>query len=398
MKLSFSFIIPVYNRPDEIRELLDSLAVQTYPEVFEIVIVEDGSTVPSERIIENFKDKHVKAKPHPANRSHAKQPHIEQPQTIPSGNNNRFTIKYLKKPNSGPGSSRNYGMARAKGDYFIILDSDCILPPRYLETVAESLREDFVHCYGGPDAAHGSFSLVQKAINYAMTAVLTTGGIRGTGNSARKYTLTNAVPAATPSGKGSKSVYGQGGFQPRSFNMGLSKLAYESTGGFGNIHPGEDPDLVFRIWAQGYATRLIPQAFVYHKRRIDWQKFYVQVKKFGMVRPILNRRYPKTAKITYWFPTFFCWGFLTALVFWYWGIVLPLLLYAVYFGLVFVDSLLKNRSLSIGILSLVAVALQFTGYGYGFLKSTIFINFSKKNPEELFPRLFFTNADTETAV
>ncbi|MGB7396142.1 MAG: glycosyltransferase [Pricia sp.] len=336
MNLSFSFIIPVYNRPDEIGELLESIAQQTFAEPFEIVIIEDGSSESSEHVIDQFK--------------------------------RSFNINYLKKPNSGPGDSRNYGMLRAKGDYFIILDSDCILPPHYLKTVSESLQEDFVHCYGGPDAAHESFSLVQKAINYAMTAVLTTGGIRG----GRK----------------------QNSFQPRSFNMGLSQLAFESTGGFGNIHPGEDPDLIFRIWGQGYATRLIPEAFVFHKRRVDWKKFYEQVKKFGMVRPILNRRYPKTAKMTYWFPTLFCLGFLIALALWFWGIVLPLGLYAIYFILIFIDSLLKNRNLAIALLSLFAVGIQFIGYGFGFLKSAIFVNFSSKKPEELFPHLFFPKIDS----
>lgn len=360
MNLSFSFIIPVYNRPDEIGELLDSLAAQTYIDLFEIVIIEDGSTWPSEQKIVDFMGRH-------------------------SQGNQRFAITYLTKTNSGPGSSRNYGMARAKGDYFIILDSDCILPPQYLETVAKSLQDDFVHCYGGPDAAHESFSRVQKGINYAMTSILTTGGIRG-----------NKILVQ----KGSHEVrpdISYKGFQPRSFNMGLSKSAFESTGGFGNIHPGEDPDLIFRIWEKGYRTKLIPEAFVYHKRRIDWKKFFVQVKKFGMVRPILNRRFPKTSKMTYWFPTFFCLGFLVALGFYYIGIALPLVLYMAYFALIFIDSLLKNRSLAIAMLSLLAVFIQFVGYGFGFLKSTFFINFSGKKPEALFPELFFRSTDTDAS-
>lgn len=344
MNLSFSFIIPVYNRPEEIGELLESLALLTFSEPFEIVVVEDGSTVSSKEVVLDFVERHSNTK-------------------ALSERKNQFSVTYLEKSNSGPGSSRNFGMTRAQGDYFIILDSDCILPPRYLDTVAQSLQEDFVHCYGGPDAAHESFAPVQKAINYAMTSVLTTGGIRGAKNSKT--------------------------FQPRSFNMGLSKLAFETTGGFGNIHPGEDPDLTFRIWKKGYTTKLIPDAYVYHKRRIDWSKFFVQVKKFGLVRPILNRRHPKTAKMTYWFPTMFCLGFFAACVFWYFGILLPLLLYALYFGLIFLDSLIKNRSLAIAILSLVAVCIQFAGYGFGFLKSTIFVTFSKKKAEELFPQLFF---------
>lgn len=332
MDFHFSFIIPVYNRPDEIKELLESLSLQTYQQPFEVVIVEDGSTQDCKSVISAYKD--------------------------------RLDISYLPKANSGPGPSRNYGMERAKGNYFIVLDSDCIIPPQYLVAAEESLNKNFVHCYGGPDAAHESFSLVQKAINYAMTAVLTTGGIRG-----------------------NKTAVGK--FQPRSFNMGISKEAFENVGGYGKIHPGEDPDLTIRIWNKGYETKLIPEAFVYHKRRIDWNKFYTQVNKFGMVRPILNKWHPSTAKATYWFPTLFCLGLLAAIGLSFVGILLPLWLYAFYFTLIFIDSLVKNKSLAIALLSLFAVCIQFMGYGIGFLKSTILINFSNKSPQEIFPKLFF---------
>ena len=332
MDFHFSFIIPVYNRPDEIRELLESLALQTFQKPFEIVIVEDGSSLDSKAVITAFEG--------------------------------QLDITYLSKPNSGPGDSRNYGMKRAKGNYFVVLDSDCIVPPHYLEAVEKSLKKEFVHCYGGPDAAHESFTMVQKAINYAMTAVLTTGGIRG-----------------------NKTAVGT--FQPRSFNMGISKEAFENVGGYGKIHPGEDPDLTIRIWNKGYGTELISEAFVYHKRRIDWNKFYKQVNKFGMVRPILNKWHPGTAKMTYWFPTLFCVGFLIALVLALFAIALPLWLYATYFAIIFLDSLLKNKSAAIALLSIIAVCIQFIGYGYGFLKSTLLINFSNKSPNELFPELFF---------
>ncbi|WP_424000391.1 glycosyltransferase [Maribacter sp. IgM3_T14_3] len=332
MNLSFSFIIPVYNRPNEIKELLDSLRLQTYDKTFEVVIVEDGSTISSEEVIGEYVDS--------------------------------LAISYYKKPNSGPGDSRNYGMGRAKGNYFIVLDSDCILPPQYLVEAEKSLQEDYVHCYGGPDAAHDSFSTVQKAINYAMTSFLTTGGIRG----------------------GKKAV---DKFQPRSFNMGISKEAFENVGGYGNIHPGEDPDLTIRIWNKGYRTKLISEAFVYHKRRIDWNKFYIQVNKFGMVRPILNKWHPETKKITYWFPTVFCLGLLFSVVFGLAGYMFPLYIYAIYFLLLFIDALRKTSDLKVSLLSLMATAIQFFGYGYGFLKSTLYINSSSKKPEEIFPKLFF---------
>ncbi|MEE9363346.1 MAG: glycosyltransferase [Cellulophaga sp.] len=334
MDLLFSFIVPVYNRPNEIKELLASISEQTYSKYFEVVIVEDGSSVSSEKECQLFDSK--------------------------------LNIKYLFKDNSGPGDSRNYGMLRAKGNYFIVLDSDCILPPQYLEVVAKSLQEDYVDCYGGPDAAHASFSDTQKAINYAMTSFFTTGGIRG-----------------------KKSSVGK--FQPRSFNMGISKKAFEDTKGYGNIHPGEDPDLTIRLWNKEYSTKLIEDAFVYHKRRVDWSKFYVQVNKFGMVRPILNKWHPETAKLTYWFPSVFCVGLLIAIAFLILGYVLPLLAYAFYFGLIFVDSLLKNKNVGIAFKSWIAVVIQFSGYGYGFLKATVLLSLSKKAAQELFPKLFFKN-------
>lgn len=332
MEISFSFIIPVYNRPNEIKELLESLQAQTYQNPFEIVIIEDGSTEPSEEITKQFQ--------------------------------NELSISYYQKNNTGPGDSRNFGMKKALGNYFIVLDSDCILPPKYLEIVHLSLEENYVHCFGGPDNAHESFSLVQKAINYAMTSVLSTGGIRGGKNSVDK-------------------------FQPRSFNMGISKEAFEVTNGFGNIHPGEDPDLTFRLWGKAYKTRLIPDAFVYHKRRIDWGKFYIQVNKFGMVRPILNKWHPQTAKVTYWFPALFCVGFVIALVLAAMGILAPLSLYGAYFLIVFIDAILKTKSIAIALLSVLAVQIQFVGYGLGFLKSTVLLNFTSKKPQEVFPNLFF---------
>ena len=171
--------------------------------------------------------------------------------------------------------------------------------------------------------------------------------------------------------------------------MGISKVAFEKVGGYGNIHPGEDPDLTIRIWEAGFQTKLISQAFVYHKRRIDWNKFYIQVKKFGMVRPILNKWHPKTAKLTYWFPSLFIIGFLTALVLLFWSIWWPILIFAGYFGLLFLDALFKTKNTGIALTALLAVVIQFFGYGFGFLKSTLYLNFTEKAPEEVFPNLFF---------
>ncbi|MDD5151857.1 MAG: glycosyltransferase, partial [Flavobacterium sp.] len=311
----FSLIIPVYNRPDEVDELLESLSQLDYKEDFEIVIVEDGSSLKCEEVVL----KYVK----------------------------KLTISYYFKENSGPGNSRNYGMQKAKGDYFIIFDSDCIIPKMYLTEVDNALRQNYVDCFGGPDKALDSFSDIQKAINFAMTSFLTTGGIRG----------------------GSEKI---DKFQPRSFNMGLSRKAFEASNGFGNIHPGEDPDLSIRLWELGFETRLFSKAFVYHKRRIDWEKFTIQVNKFGKARPILNSWYPKYNKLTFFFPSVFIIGFVVSLSL---SLIfnhdLLLQLYFVYFLVLFLVSTYQNKSFKIGFLSIKAVWKQFFGYGTGFMQSFV---------------------------
>lgn len=328
----FSLIIPVYNRPDEVDELLESLSQQDFTDNFEVVIVEDGSSIKCDDVVKNF--------------------------------NGKLNISYYFKENSGPGDSRNYGMKKAKGDYFIIFDSDCIIPNNYLKEVSLALNEGYVDCFGGPDKALESFSDIQKAINFAMTSFLTTGGIRGGSEKINK-------------------------FQPRSFNMGLSRKAFEASNGFGNIHPGEDPDLSIRLWNLGFETKLFPNAFVYHKRRIDWGKFSLQVNKFGKARPILNSWYPEHNKLTFFFPTIFILGLFFAGVLLIFTYDILLQLYFVYFLLLFMVSTYQNKSFKIGFLSIKAVWKQFYGYGTGFLESFIRVIILKQKPEQAFPELFF---------
>lgn len=331
-EIYYSFIIPVYNRPDEIKELLDSFKNLEGNLDYEIVIVEDGSSIKADEVANSF--------------------------------NEDLNIAYFYKENSGPGDSRNYGMRHAKGNYFIILDSDVILPSNYLIEVNNFLSKTYYDCFGGPDAAHHSFSNLQKAINFAMTSFITTGGIRG----------------------GKQQIED---FQPRSFNMGLSKKAFLETGGFGKIHPGEDPDLSLRLLKLGFKTTLIDKAFVFHKRRISWSKFYKQVNKFGMVRPILNQWHPASKSITYWLPTLFAFGLIMACALSLLGIMLPIYLYAFYFSVAFILALFSSKNLVVAVLALVAILVQFFGYGYGFIKSTFSLVVLKKQPEKAFPHLFF---------
>jgi len=334
MQLKYSFIIPVYNRPGEIRELLESMTALDFEREYEIVIVEDGSSITCEKEVAEFR--------------------------------HQLKISYFQKPNSGPGDSRNFGMEKAKGNYFLILDSDVILPQEYLREVDSFLSENYYDCFGGPDAADQSFTNLQKAINYAMTSRLTTGGIRGKKNAVGK-------------------------FQPRSFNMGLSQQAFKTSGGFGFIHPGEDPDLSLRLEELGFKTTLIPNAVVYHKRRISWKKFQTQVNKFGKVRPILNKWHSGSAKITYWFPSLFIIGLAIAVLLFLAGNPLLFFLYLFYFGIIGLDAAIKNKSFNIGLAAILATFIQFWGYGTGFLISVWKLYFLKLDPEIAFPELFFND-------
>jgi len=295
--------------------LLESLTEQEFSSNFEVLIIEDGSTKKSDLIVEKYK--------------------------------NQLDLKYFFKENSGAGASRNFGMQKATGNYFIILDSDVIIPKQYLSEVEKALKNNFTDAFGGPDAAHKSFTPLQKAINYSMTSVLTTGGIRG-----------------------KKQAVGK--FQPRSFNLGLSKKAFEKTEGFSKMKNGEDIDLTFRLWENGCKTQLIEKAFVYHKRRSTIKQFFKQTFGFGTARPILNKKYPSTAKVTYWFPSLFILGLGLSIILTIFGYNQLLYFYTFYFLLIFLDSVNQNKNLKVAFLSMITSLTQFLGYGLGFLKSRFF--------------------------
>jgi len=346
--LRYSFVIPVYNRPDEVDELLESLTHQTFTD-FEVVVVEDGSSIPCQHIVEKY-------------------------------TNRLSSIRYFDKPNSGPGQTRNYGVERSTGEYVIVLDSDCILPPDYLQAVEDELKREPADAFGGPDRAHASFTPVQKAINYAMTSFFTTGGIRG----------------------GSKKKMDK--FYPRSFNMGIRREVYQALGGFSKMRFGEDIDFSIRIFKGGYRCRLFPEAWVWHKRRTDLKKFFKQVHNSGIARINLYKKYPESLKLVHMLPAVFTVGvslllllFIIGLLFMGLGIgamskatdagiqcitgpvailalgwfviliaLTPLLLFSL---IICIDSSIRNRSLWIGLLSVPASFIQLTGYGTGFLRA-----------------------------
>ena len=312
MKMQFSIIIPVYNRPQEVDELLESLCGQTVKD-FEVVVVEDGSSEKCDSVCEKYADK--------------------------------IELHYYFKPNSGPGPSRNYGAERSQGEYLIILDSDVIVPDNYLEIIQQELENDPCDAFGGPDRAHPSFTPIQKAINYSMTSFFTTGGIRGGKQKLDK-------------------------FYPRSFNLGIKKSVYDALGGFAPMRYGEDIDLSTRIFKGGYSCRLFPEAFVYHKRRVKFSSFFKQVKHSGEARIVLKNKYPETFKLVHLLPAVFVVGNLLLVmlgVFCHWICFMPIVLYVV---MVFVDSLIKNRDLKVALLSVPAAYCQLFGYGTGFLGAT----------------------------
>ena len=315
MKLNFSIIIPVYNRPNEIDELLESLAKQDFQENFEVLIIEDGSSYKCDVVVEKYQE--------------------------------NLNIRYFFKENSGAGNSRNFGMQQALGNYFIILDSDVILPSHFFSAIKKSLETNFTDAFGGPDTAHKTFTSLQKAINYSMTSLLTTGGIRG-----KKHAV--------------------GKFQPRSFNMGISKNAFEKTNGFSEMKIAEDIELTFRLWENGFETQLIPNAFVYHKRRGSLRDFFNQTYQFGKARPLLTQQYPQSAKITYWFPSVFLIGFDFGILIAIFDYPQIMAIYGIYFIIIFIDSLFQNKNAKVAILSIITTFTQFLGYGFGFLESQFF--------------------------
>ena len=328
--MNYSIIVPVHNRPDEVDELLQSLCRQTVKD-FEVIIVEDGSKVPCKDVCDKYAG--------------------------------ILDLHYYWKDNSGPGQSRNYGAERARGEWLIVLDSDVVLPNGYLRNVEESLSPERGFggeaCWGGPDAAHPSFSPVQKAISYSMTSFFTTGGIRG----------------------GKKKL---DKFFPRSYNMGIRREVYLQLGGFSKMRFGEDIDFSYRIVEAGHKTRLLPEAWVWHKRRTDFRKFFRQVYNSGIARINLEKRHPGTLKLVHLLPMIFTIGVITLVLVsaigrllmhyddahrWYWLCAAPWLPIILYSGVILIDSTLSNKSLKVGLLSVPAAFVQLMGYGMGFIES-----------------------------
>lgn len=309
--LSYSIVIPVYNRPRELDELLDSLTKQTFTH-FDVTIVEDGSTQTSESLCDKYQS--------------------------------QLDLHYYLIPNGGPGPARNYGALRCRGSYVIILDSDCIVPPGYLATVNRELEEHPVDAFGGPDRADTSFTAIQKAINYAMTSFFTTGGIRG----------------------GKKKL---DAFYPRSFNMGIRTEVYRKLGGFAPMRYGEDIDFSIRIRKAGYSTRLFPEAYVYHKRRTNFGQFFRQVEHSGEARIALYKKYPDSLKLVHILPAVFVLGCVAILLA---SLFAPSLLwlFAFYAGILWLDAFRTNRgNIIVATLAVAASFTQLWGYGTGFLKA-----------------------------
>lgn len=328
--MKYSIIVPVYNRPDEVDELLESLTRQKEHD-FEVIIVEDGSAIPCQAVCDRYAGK--------------------------------LNLHYFMKPNSGPGQSRNYGAERSQGDYLIILDSDVVLPEGYLAAISQELSHNPADAFGGPDSAHSSFTPTQKAISYSMTSFFTTGGIRG----------------------GKKKL---DKFYPRSFNMGIRREVYQRLGGFSKMRFGEDIDFSIRIFKGGYRCRLFPEAWVWHKRRTDFHKFWRQVFNSGIARINLYMKYPESLKAVHLLPAVFTIGIILLSLLLVLGVVnclfgtthmqgafglacleISLIPTAVYSLLILINSSVQNRSLKVGVLSIAAAFIQLMGYGCGFLKA-----------------------------
>ncbi|WP_421764482.1 glycosyltransferase [Ekhidna sp.] len=314
--VKYSIIIPVYNRPDEVDELLRSLVKQTFTD-FEVLVIEDGSNNRCDSVVDNYKSK--------------------------------LNISYYFKENSGQGFTRNYGFERAYGEWLIVFDSDCLIPGDYLAIVDDYIKRHKIDAFGGPDRAHETFTSVQKAISYSMTSLFTTGGIRGDKNHI-------------------------GVFHPRSFNMGIHKSVFEKTGGYILPRKGEDLEFSIRIIENGFKTALIEDAFVYHKRRTNFSQFFKQLHFFGTARINVFRHFKSELKLFHFFPSIFLLGIATGL---FLAILFPILggiilgFYTLYFLLILIDAGIKTKSIRIAVLSVIASYILLTAYGMGFLKEAL---------------------------
>jgi glycosyltransferase involved in cell wall biosynthesis len=311
--LFFSVIIPVYNRPDEISELLQSLEYQQYTD-FEVLIIEDGSTERCQQVIKSYEEK--------------------------------LDISYYYKENSGQGFSRNWGFKKARGDYFVVFDSDCLIPPHYFDVVQKQLAARKLDAYGGPDRAQKSFTKLQKAINYSMTSFFTTGGIRGR----EKHS---------------------GVFHPRSFNMGISRQVFEATGGYKITRMGEDIEFSIRIINHGFKTGLIPEAWVYHKRRSNLVDFFRQAHFFGRARINVSRFYPSEIKWIYILPALFVLCFFTWVSLGFWKLRAFTLIGIIgicFWSFLAFHAALRTKSIVVGVMSAVTSFVQIFAYGTGFLQ------------------------------
>jgi glycosyltransferase involved in cell wall biosynthesis len=325
-----SIIIPVFNRPSELDELLQSLTKQT-DTGFDVIVVEDGSEQKSDEVIKSFQD--------------------------------RLSIHYFYNENSGPGASRNYGCEKSTADFFVFFDSDCLIPPVYIESLKKRLAQ--IQAFGGPDSAHTSFTPIQKAISYSMTSLFTTGGIRGKKKSVEK-------------------------FHPRSFNMGFSREVFDKTGGFSKLRFGEDIDLSIRIVEHGFKTMLIPECFVYHKRRTDFRKFFKQVFNSGIARINLYKRHPRSLKSVHFFPAaFVAYQLLSIPHAIYHHAIWVLFPTMFYLGLILIDATIYTKNPWIGVLSVWASLVQMFGYGLGFMKGFLKRIILKKSEFHAFDKTFY---------
>lgn len=326
----FSIIIPLYNRPNEIDELLNSLTTQTETN-FEVIIIEDGSSIPSAHIVDKYME--------------------------------RLPVKYYFKSNSGPALSRNFGVSHSEGDYLIFLDSDCILPKDYLKSITTELKQKDADAFGGPDKADNSFTPIQKAINYSMTSFFTTGGIRG----------------------GKKKL---DRFFPRSFNFGIKRSVFVALRGYSDMRFGEDIDLSIRIYDAGYRCQLFSDSWVYHKRRTDFRKFFKQVYNSGIARVNLYQKYPDSLKYVHCLPALFTLGtcFLVLLGICSTAFLFPIALFML---VIFIDASIKNKDVIIGLLAIIASFVQLIGYGSGFIAAWFIQIILRKNYLSAFDKNFY---------
>jgi glycosyltransferase involved in cell wall biosynthesis len=244
--VKISVIVPAYNASRTIGRLLSALEGQQCPFTFETIVVDDGSTDDTPRIVAS----------HPQ-------------------------VRYVRQDNAGPAAARNHGARLATTGYLCFTDSDCV--PRQDWLVR--LMDGFNGTGGAPDATIGA---VMGSYGIANPESLLSRGI----HEEILFRHGKLLPDFP-------KVFG-------SYNFCAKKTIFDAVGGFRETYrqaSGEDNDLSYRFTRAGYRIYFKRNAIVDHYHTTDFKKYLREQWRHGFWRVAMYATHPQMVKgddYTFW--------------------------------------------------------------------------------------------------